>query len=42
MDAEQSVITRDMNNEEQILAKAEVIAGCGQWREAASLLKNYE
>ena len=39
MDAEQSVITRDMNNEEQILAEAEVIAGRGQWREAASLLK---
>ena len=42
MDAEQSVITRDMNNEEQILAEAEVIAGRGQWREAASLLKNYK
>jgi tetratricopeptide (TPR) repeat protein len=42
MDAEQSVITRDMNNEEQILAEAEVMAGCGQWREAASLLMNYK
>jgi tetratricopeptide (TPR) repeat protein len=42
MDAEQNVITRDMNTEEQILAEAELIAGRGQWGEAASLLKNYE
>lgn len=42
MNAEQIVVSGDMNTEEQVLSRAEALASDGQWKEAVSLLEGYQ
>jgi superkiller protein 3 len=39
MDPEQSAVSVEVNNEEEVVRQAEALASAGQWREAASLLR---
>lgn len=41
MDTEQSAVSVDMNNEGEIVRRAEALANAGQWKEAASVLRQY-
>ena len=41
MDTEQSAVSLEMNNEGEVLHQAEALANVGQWKEAASFLRQY-
>src|SRR3972149_11576512 len=41
MDAEQSAVSIEMNNEDEVLHQAEALANAGHWKEAASILRRH-
>lgn len=41
MDTEQSAVSVEISNEGEVLRQAEALANAGQWKEAASFLRQY-